>query len=38
MGSWLSWKWGMEQVSGLQGFDEQKFYDLLWENLPESRA
>lgn len=29
---------GDGQVSGLQGFDEQKFYDLLWENLPESRA
>ncbi|EGM50472.1 hypothetical protein LSGJ_01018 [Ligilactobacillus salivarius GJ-24] len=29
---------GGGQVSGLQGFDEQKFYDLLWENLSESRA
>ncbi|MDW3022355.1 ATP-grasp domain-containing protein [Ligilactobacillus salivarius] len=29
---------GDGQVSGLQGFDEQKFYDLLWENLSESRA
>lgn len=29
---------GDGQVSGIQGFDEQEFYDLLWENLSESRT